>query len=496
MAARIVGETVEWKNYHETVAQRVRRLEMVDHPPTADCAAWLRTGARLVGEQLGRGADVRPLGTSWSFSRLSQTEGDVFSTKRLSAVWPLAPSQLAAGVSGRQLRLVAGGTKIKDLNQALEAQLLSLRTSGASNGQSVAGATATGTHGSVPAYGGFQDHVRGLHLVTGPERSIWLEPSPFLSPAFTAGFASEHRTDPVLFDAALVHLGGMGFVNAMLIEAADRFLVGVVQRKVTLGRDAIDELAAGRFDLVAARIGFPDPYFLQVILNPFRPWDRSALIRLLVPLPERAELAAAEFLGGILDLDPLNALGEVIRWLPDGARGQVIAILMRKLYPVTPAPGTAPAPLPWSATTPDHRKVGDLYSTGIAIERTRLGEALDAMLPAFRRNDGGDAVCTLRFVRASAGALAIARDPHNVVVDFDGLRTAASRKAYGRALAALDGANIPSRQHWGKLSHLDAARVRRDHGDAVDRWRAARSTLLGPDAASFRSRALIDWGLA
>jgi hypothetical protein len=336
-----------------------------------------------------------------------------------------------------------------------------------------------------------------MHLVTGPDRSVWLEPAPMLARDFTRGFADEHVTDAALFDAALVHLGGMGFVNAVLLDVAPAFLLGIVQRKAILPWAAIDELQTGDFAAFAARLGFPEPYFVQVILNPFNP-GRKALVRLLVPVePEITEAAVLDILRGLFELDPLNVLGGVIAALPPGKRGEIVAILMRAAYPTMPREGEPLAGVPWGVTTPDHRAIGDLYSTGIAIERGRLREALDVMLPAFRKDGGGDTVCTLRFVARSPGALAVTRWEHNVVVDFDGLRTDASRAAYGRVLKALDDAGIPSRQHWGKLSLLDAARVRRDHGDAaVDTYRAARERLLGPATGVFRSKALIDWGLA
>jgi hypothetical protein len=492
------GPPRAWENYHETVRQQVSRLQFIDIDPSETAARRLATTARLVGDELAHGADVRPLGAAWSFSKLAQTDGSVLATGPTAGVYPIDPAMVGGGAAASRLRLVTGGTRIKQLNTALDAASLSLRTSGASNGQSIAGAMATGTHGSVPTAGGFQDHVRGIHLVTGPGRSIWLEPAGagMLDEGFVRSFADEVVRRDDLFQAALVHLGGLGYVNGVLFEAVPRFLVGIVQRKRILDRDAVEQLARGDFGGFAGRFGFSDPYFVQVILNPFNPYNRHALVRLLVPVPEIV-LTELFFLDRIFDFDPLNILGDVIALLPPGARGEMISILMRKLYPELPRDGDPPPAVSWGSTTPDHKKVGDLYSTGISIERARLPEALDAMLPAFRRNDGGDAVCTLRFVAKSGGTLAITRFEHNVVVDFDGLRTRASARAYKRVMDALDAAGIPSRQHWGKLSLLDAARVRRDHSQAVDDWSSARSELLSPQmAAVFRSQALIDWGLA
>lgn len=54
------------------------------------------------------------------------------------------------------------------LNDALEKarpERLALPTCGASNGQTIVGATQTGTHGSAHAYGPMPNYVRALHIV-------------------------------------------------------------------------------------------------------------------------------------------------------------------------------------------------------------------------------------------------------------------------------------------------------------------------------------------
>ena len=44
--------------------------------------------------------------------------------------------------------------------------------------------------------------------------------------------------------------------------------------------------------------------------------------------------------------------------------------------------------------------------------------------------------------------------------------------------SAIEQAGIPFTFHWGKLHETDSDRVRRMYGQRVDRWLAARRTLL------------------
>jgi hypothetical protein len=106
-------------------------------------------------------------------------------------------------------------------------------------------------------------------------------------------------------------------------------------------------------------------------------------------------------------------------------------------------------------------------------------------------------VTTLRFVGKSAGTMAFTRFENNVVIDFDGFRSDASRKVTQAAIAALDAAGIPYARHWGKMAPITAATVQRDYGIKADAYRIARNNLLPPEVrAVFASTALRNWGLA
>jgi hypothetical protein len=65
---------------------------------------------------------------------------------------------------------------------------------------------------AAPYFGAMQEMVFGLHLVTGPNRHVYLERKsyPVMGPDFPESIGAEFIRDDVLFNAALVGLGSFG----------------------------------------------------------------------------------------------------------------------------------------------------------------------------------------------------------------------------------------------------------------------------------------------
>src|SRR4030095_12269917 len=96
----------------------------------------------------------------------------------LNMLFPIRNIQsLSPGYKGTPANLLfaQGGNSIQELNNWLRQNKRSLKTSGASNGQTIAGCFSTGTHGSAIDTGSVQDFVVGMHIITGPGTHIWLE---------------------------------------------------------------------------------------------------------------------------------------------------------------------------------------------------------------------------------------------------------------------------------------------------------------------------------
>lgn len=529
-----------WQNKQRTIRRDIADWRAPRVASEGDPVARFAAMGRIYGEILGsrRAPGVLTLGSAWSFSRLLSGDATTIATDGMDPIWRL-PHDLALpspeNPDGAMV-LVGGGARLGALNAFLEGDHrpgdLSLRTSGSHDGQSVAGMIGTGSHGSTLGFGAFQNQIKGLHLVTGPGRSVWLEPYPILDPAIIAAISTEPPIrDAALFDGALVHLGGMGIVSAALLEAAPFFLIDVVKTMKRLTAADIAMLAKGDFRGFAASCGRDEmPYHLEIVLDPYAPFEGEG------PEPRRGgrHEAMITFHFRVPDWDmpvrgmivPASQRREFDR-IYDGPLGRMIIRVGRRfagdlfnlippqmLYPILSTDFRrylGQMRLSWGRATGPYvpRTFGGievpLHNDSFAFARSDLETALRRMTGAFRARGGGHLVMTLRFVSQAAGAMAFTRFPETVVVNCDGVRTTRSQAAVRRILAALEcDPAIPFSQHWGKMGEFTQGRLRREYGDPGDprpsrarRWREARETLLDPAMrAAFASDGLREWGLA
>jgi FAD/FMN-containing dehydrogenase len=150
---------------------------------------------RLIREAAGAGMGVRVVGAGHSFTPIVQTDGLLLDLSGLSEV---------VSADADQLRVVArAGTPIHGFYEPLWERGLALRNQGAIDGQHIAGAVATATHGSgidSPCLSGM---VRALTLVTadGQLRRI-------------------AEDEPRLLRAAQVAVGMLGVITEIELEVA------------------------------------------------------------------------------------------------------------------------------------------------------------------------------------------------------------------------------------------------------------------------------------
>jgi FAD/FMN-containing dehydrogenase len=493
-----------WENYHGTASCALAdRIELWNDAVTSGRQALSEAAVLVQGllrQAKAAGVTVRPVGSAWSPAPIAMSpEGWQLEMPRLNRTFRLAPGDLTAGnaVDPVTLILTQGGALVDEINDRVEGELhRSLRTTGASNGQTIAGACATGTHGSVIGAGGIQDHVRAVQIVT-PTDVWWVEPAAgFLGDAFIAASGAKPLRDDDAFAAARLAVGSLGIVTALVLETVPRFLVEVFQTKRIVAHAEIDLLAAGDFQGFSRLLGRnEDPYFVQVIVNPYNPTKGKALVKTMYwrdwrpdyPRPGAAPLGAS--------YDTLSLLGDLLERF-GFLRGWLLQKAMELSYPDAPKPGEALPIGTWGEITETHTPLGNLFNGSVTVPRADLCRAFDIILKAYTAGGGGNSV-TIRFMDAATGLLAPARFDCNAVIDFDGVRSAASLVSYGRVVAALDAAGIAFGRHWAKTNLIDAARVRADYGDKLTRWLAAQARIM-PDAADravFRAPELVKLGL-
>jgi hypothetical protein len=520
-----------WRNFHSTVFRAAPdRHTLIGNTgntgPDVHFAASAACLKPLIEAAMAAGSQVATIGTKWSFSDLLAGDGGLLETDLDQGVFDVDPGMLAMGAPIDPARLViaSGGTKIATLNAFLEhgTPARSLNTSGSFNGQSIAGMLGTGVHGSALHFGPFQNHVRGIHVITDDQNSVWIEPgpAPLFDPTFVNKFADKRIVDPAIFAAALVHIGGMGIINAVALEVRDSLRLDVVRLVRTLDRRDIELLQNGDYRAFTARMGHDrEPYYIELTLSPFTPF-RDGLFHLgsdaAITLYFESDVEA---LGEPpvygTGSDPLQNILEAIETyigeallnnaalLPPPA----LAIAFLAIARVEALTKPLETRKTWGEVCGEFhpRKIGntviDLRNDAFAVPREKLLESLIAVRDAFPIWGGGHLVATVRFVSGSRGTLAFTRFDDSAVINLDGLRTPQSRDAVAATLANLDTAGIPFSQHWGKMGVITCDRIAHEFGPDVPgtplrQWRDARAALL-PRAAQavFKSKALEDWGL-
>lgn len=440
---------------------------------------------------------VRPLGAGWSPSNVNiSSQSWLLHTRRFNRCFRIGADDVRPGIDAGTLMLVEAGALVDEVSDKFEEQGRSLWTSGAGNGQTFAGACATGTHGSMIGRGGIQDHIRAVQIVT-PGGIHWIEPSDgVMNDSFVAATGSTVLRDDNVFAAAQLPVGSLGIVTALVVDSVPKFLVRPIQNLRKVDCAALDWLAAGDFRRFSAAYALDrDPDFVQMIVNPYKPFKRPAMLRFLYREPWRDDYPRATpgQLGA--GYDALSLLGQLLNDYP-WARGPLLQFAMKQGYASGPDVDAPAVYGSWGEGLDTHRPLADLFNASVTIDRADLAHAFERICAVYAKH-GGSTVVTIRFMARAEGLLAPARYAHNAVIDFDGPRSQRTADAYARVVECLDAEGIGFTRHWAKSCHLDAVRVAADYGEDFRRWRAARDRLL-PDPvhrALFGSEVLDGLGL-
>jgi FAD/FMN-containing dehydrogenase len=483
----------KWQNFHQTVEQTVARLVDVwnARPDVASFPAYNATTAALQGliqQALDEELPIRALGGGWSFTPVAHTEGILINTRPLNYQFWLADQNLhpASDHSAEHLVFAQCGVSIAELNASLMDRGKSLRTSGASNGQTIAGALSTGTHGSALDVGGIQDSVVALHLITGPDRHVWLEraSAPVLNDASVAFLGAEPVRDDDLFNAALVSFGSFGIIHGVVLAVDDLFYLQQYRRQHAESPATWAALENLDFSGLQS-LGRPAsvrPYFFQAVYNPY---DRADGPYLTVMYREAVPPAGCE--------PPSQSTG----WRPGDSAADVIARFTDLSPSLTPTLVNAllPSQYPdvdgkcgtWGEIFWDTSRRGRVASTAMGIPLDRAREAVEALFDV-NEDHTAPALFALRYVKASDALLAFTRHaPHTAVLEIDGPHSRGMLDFYEAAWERVRGLGFPVTFHWGKMLPIDDDLPARAYGaDRVQAWTAARQQLL-PSAALRRA---------
>src|SRR5580658_8926548 len=191
---------------------------------TATPARWAtpRTEAEIsasVNDAAGAGLQLRALGSGHSFTPAAATDGLALD---LSGWAGIIAADTRSG-----LVTVRSGTTLRALNAGLAPLGLALANLGDIDVQTVAGALATGTHGTGARLGGMATQIEALDLV--------------LADGSLVSCSASAR--PELFAAARVGLGAVGVVTAVTLRCVPSFTLAADERPMPV-EQLIEEFGA------------------------------------------------------------------------------------------------------------------------------------------------------------------------------------------------------------------------------------------------------------
>ena len=484
-----------WHNRHGTVSQRVAKLWNLRNAVTPHNASLLEAynattkGIQGVLSQANESrVQVKPLGAGWSFSEVLKSKGWLLNTQPLDFSFRLTGSAIHEEYSGDRngLRFVQCGMGIAQLGSMLRRDSYALRTSGASNGQTIAGALSTGTHGAGIDVGSVQDFVIGLHIVIGPDTTVFLQRSS--SRVVTKEFAEDLGTqlieDDQLFNAALVSFGSFGVILGVVLETDPLYLLECYRKRIPLSAlmPAIERLS---FDMAELPHPGERPYHFQVVINP-HDLASGTYVTIMYKRGFREDYTPPPLSQGSGPGDDAPAfIGLLTDLLPDSIPGLVNTIVAGNYKEYQDQYGT----LAEIFTNTDTRGKVDSTAMGVPLERVR--EALDALLFEHRRSGPFAGVFALRYVKGTEATLGFTRYPVTCVVELDGVTSNTTEEFYSNAWKRLRTERIPFTFHWGKQNDLTATRVRAMYEERADSWiKARRAVLTVAQRAMFSNRFL------
>lgn len=486
----------EWWNKHENFRQRIERLTNVWPPQASDdqkiegLRATTRAFQSLIAEAEATGRPLRGLGGGWSMSKVAATGGRLVNTKPLNWIFYLEGEGVSPAYRGDPAGLLFAqcGSGIGEIHAYLRKRGRSLRTCGASNGQTIVGAVSTGTHGSAFDVGSLADAVVAIHLVPDARRHLWLERAsqPVVSDALAAALGAKLVRDDELFDAAVIGLGSFGLVHAVVLETDPLFLVEATRARMALDSGLRRTITTLDFDALPLPDAPQRPYHFEVVINPHED-DPRPLVTSMYRRPYHDHYPREDDPALGIGDDALCAIGRMTD-LINAFVPAVVGFALQRTYPEFKGKTGTLGEIFSNTTT---RGTAVAMSMGIALADA---ERVVDLLIGLNRSDGPfPGVIALRFVKRSRATLAFQRFDPTAVIELDGYQSALTSAFHVKVWRALDAQGIPFTLHWGKANgYLTPVRVRRMYGHDAARWKAARRRLLSPTTLTLFSNAFLN----
>ena len=468
---------------------------------------------RLLKQALDLNEGFRPFGSRWSMSHIAHQKDNMHDNSYMNLKIPIIKENMHINslFDPANIFFFECGNTIKEIQGFINKFDKSLKTTGASNGQTIAGCISTGVHGSALDVGSVQDYVAGLNIIIGPnpEDIVFLERAtePCLSDAFINQIESRVIRDDGLFNAALVGLGSFGFIHGVVLVTEDRFLLDRYVKNISKS-EALALATTMDFKNVSTII--PEekdaegkglrPYHYKIFINPYIDTD-NFVVELMYKKPYRSDYP-----------DPIPRVKTFIyrdlillfitiaeKW--KGSIPTLIKILEKSILPKVDSNVTGMlSEIFWDAGYQ-----GPAFACSVGIDYKDSAKALELLIDLAKKEGPIPGIYAMRFVKQSKASLAFTRFPITCMLEIDGIIWDGNKhgmitleKFCTRIIEVLKENDIPFTIHWGKNADWSFPGLAQHmYGDDATKWKQYRSSLLSPEAQIlFSNKFLVDIGLA
>ncbi|MEL6811364.1 MAG: FAD-binding protein [Bacteroidota bacterium] len=506
----------QWTNSHENFTQDLTRDASFKLRNPRGASGWERYRATtknfqwLINHATEKNVRLRALGRGWSFSKVGVCNGGIIDTLSLNFSFGVKPQDVSVAYANgpEDLYFLQCGTKIHQLNTRLSQKVpqRSIKASGASNGQTIAGALSTGTHGAAFQVGAIQDFVVGLHVITAADKHVWIERAsyPVSSNVWTDRLdVDEVIKDDEVFNSALVSFGSFGFIHGVMIETEPQFLleehrVGNIPFSAPL-KMAMTQLDFSNLPLEGQGAG-KELYHFEVLFNlhnfqPDNP-EKGAFLKYMFKKPYDqnaiALLPSDKFKYGEDLLGIISSLLDGLSVLSDAVIPPLVNLMFKDAFrPRPPQTGTIGQIFNFTKFR------GQVASAAIGINAEDSARVVEIIMDVNKQKPfpGGLA---LRYVKGTKATLGFTKFPKTCVLEMDGLDGKASRNFFTAVWNRFEQEQIAYTLHWGKINfNLNKTRVNKMYGAAsVKSWIDTRNELMSiPSMAVFSNEFMEKCGL-
>ncbi|MDB5193345.1 MAG: FAD-linked oxidase [Segetibacter sp.] len=467
---------------------------------------------RLLKDALSKKEGFRAYGAGWSMSHIAHQKDNMHFNGSMNLKKAITADEMhpASAYKQENLFFFECGNVIKEISTFLFDHGKSLKSTGASNGQTIAGCISTGVHGSAIGVGCVQDYVVGLNLIIGPSVNDIVYVERKSKPALKNDFANTIKAriiwDDELFNAALVGLGAFGFIHGVLLEAEDRFLLKRYVKRVN--KDVALKLA-GSMDFENSTFRVPGetdgngkpsrPFHFKIFINPYVD-DPDYVIELMYKKPFQFDYPDPVPIIKTAIYRDLIVLFTAIAERCKNSIPKIIQLLHKSILPPVDMEATGTL----AEIFFDAPYQGPAFACAVGIDSANSPKALKLLIELARKEGPVPGIYAMRFVKQSNATLAFTKFPITCMLEIDGLiwsprnnNMISLTQFCKRTIEVLKANNIPFTLHWGKNADWSfPGLVEHMYGANVARWKKCRSSLLTKEtAALFSNGFLNDTGL-